>query len=782
MPKKTQASLSSAAETVETAGPAWQDRAVRVVFPAIAAGLWENRRRRKPLVPPVIEEVFERAVELLYRLLLLFYAEARGKLPPSGADASTDSLDLLRAELAEIGGNDEAEVAERLRAAFSRGKRRLADRVQRLFAPLNSVAVSGRDNSPRPQVADDCVAIAIDGLSRRWSGASRQAEWIDYRRMSVRELGAIYERLLECRLETPATDQPVVVCRAKDKRRRKAGGCFYTPEAIVRQIVEISAGVALDEKLAAIEPEFRRTRGAKAARENEGEHELVERFFDFRVLDPAMGAGYFLVEAAEAIARRMAAFLDRFPGNAVSNWLQRTRPAARGPRRGGPAVATRSSASANWEAVKRSVVERCLFGIDLDPRAVALARLSLWLESSLPADSLPALGPRFRCGDALSSRGLDGFPGPGQFDAVVGNPPYGAKLDRAARRSLARSLPLMKSNSDTAVGFIERASHWLRPTGRAGLIVPKPLTYSYAWRGVRAFLHRRVERLIDVSRAWPDVRLEQVIVAFGEATASAAYRTAWTSAGRIRAGARISWALADRFGTLPCALTPAELKRAANLNLAEVTVGDVCRTFRGIPAQRWLAGSGPTPVIGGRDLERWRIRGASGSLPEGLGFNLAPFAREKLVFQNIIAHVARPRPHILLIGAYDARQTVTLDTVNNLVATDARVNLQGLCGLLHSRLVNWLVYSLIYNKAIRTMHFDQYFLNKIPLPPDWPGLLGRLAHAAAASAAASVALAEIARQAEGLSREQAPRLAEWRRQATHEIDRLVSGAYGAPSL
>ncbi|HEV7225620.1 MAG TPA: TaqI-like C-terminal specificity domain-containing protein, partial [Pirellulales bacterium] len=147
-------------------------------------------------------------------------------------------------------------------------------------------------------------------------------------------------------------------------------------------------------------------------------------------------------------------------------------------------------------------------------------------------------------------------------------------------------------------------------------------------------------------------------------------------------------------------------------------------------------------------------------------------------FQNIIAHAVRPRPHILLIGAYDARQTITLDTVNNLVATDARVNLQGLCGLLHSRLVNWLVYSLIYNKAIRTMHFDQYFLNKIPLPLDWPGLLGRLAPAAAQCEAASAALAEIDRQADGLSRERALRLAALRRQATREIDRLASEAYG----
>ena len=64
------------------------------------------------------------------------------------------------------------------------------------------------------------------------------------------------------------------------------------------------------------------------------------------------------------------------------------------------------------------------------------------------------------------------------------------------------------------------------------------------------------------------------------------------------------------------------------------------------------------------------------------------------------------------------------------------------------------------------------------VPPDWPGLLGRLAPVAAESEAASAALAEIDRQADGPFREQASRLAALRREATHEIDRLVSEAYG----
>jgi hypothetical protein len=87
---------------------------------------------------------------------------------------------------------------------------------------------------------------------------------------------------------------------------------------------------------------------------------------------------------------------------------------------------------------------------------------------------------------------------------------------------------------------------------------------------------------------------------------------------------------------------------------------------------------------------------------------------------------------------------VTLDTVNNLVPMDPTLDLFGLLGLLHSDFVNWFVYSVIYNKAIRTMHFDQYFLNKIPLPDGFASLLGQLAPLAQKCCNATQTIASLA--------------------------------------
>ena len=768
MPKATTVSAAPYAArrgATEFSAQTWQEQVVERAFLVLVEGIWRGACARKTGVDPAggqatAEWLHDRAIGWLERLLLLFFADASGRLPVSGP-AGRRAFGRLRAELAGIAGEEFDDVVKRLSAAFGGSKARLRDRVWRLIGPLERLFLS--DAAPLP---DDHLALAIDSLSRIWLDRAASPQKIDYRQLTTRNLGAAYERLLEFRLapDAPARGKRRIasVSLLRDKLRRKAGGCFYTPGVIVEDIIEHSVGAALDAKLAALEAQRNRSPSEASA------HAWLNACFDFRVLDPSAGAGYFLDEARRSITRRMTEFLDKFAGRAGSSRRQAAKA------NGTSAVPSRHS----W--VERQVAKRCLFAIDVDPRAVELARIRLWLDSPLEISSLETICRNIRLGDALAEPRLPNFPGAGEFDAVVGNPPYGAKLDAASRRSLARQLPLMKSNADTAAGFVERAAEWVRPEGRVSLVVPKPLTYSYAWRGVRDFLRRRVERLIDVSRAWPEVRLEQAIVVFRGAPSTDGYRTGWISAGRIVAARRTSWRLADRFQTLPCALESAELDRLARLEFAEATIGDVCRTFRGIPAQRQLAPNGETPVIGGRDLARWRIRGASGYLQSSEDFDLAAFACEKLVFQNIIAHAARPQPHVKLIGAYDALGTVTLDTVNNLTATDARVDLRGLCALLHSSLVNWLVYSLVYNKAIRTMHFDQYFLNKIPLPPHWPELLERLSVAAAACELAAKASHEFSlpQHSRRESERTAAELEDGKRKALEQIERLVAAAYG----
>lgn len=521
----------------------------------------------------------------------------------------------------------------------------------------------------------------------------------------ARQLGSIYEARLR---DNPAG--------------RKANGCFYTPQSIVDYIIVQALKPVLNRKLRALQPAFQQASRSDAR--------LVERLFDFRILDPSMGAGYFLLAAAEYVTGRMLAFLAKQTRNPVSSKL------------------------GDHRRLRQRVTESCIFGVDIDPAAVEVARRSLAVHGSVSC-----LTEHLRHGDALKSASFDGK----KFDVVLGNPPHGAVMDTSAREELS----WLSSNADTAAGFLQRGLELTRPGGRVGFVLPKPLTYSYAWRRVRAGLRGQVYHLADLGRAWQEVRLEQVIVVAGPRRITRDhYLVSALRAGRFEPPQAMPRRWADRFGTLPCALDVDELARLNQLPAASATVGQLCKTYRGLPAQRQLVSEGAIHVIGGRDLDRWRVRSCSGCLPADQDYDVSVFRGPKLVFQNIIAHISRPTPHIRLTGAYDRTGIVTLDTVNNLVPRTPGVNLWGVLALLHSDFINWFVYAVVYNKAIRTMHFDQYFLDKIPLPLDPLKLLKRLA--------------PLARRATRLVERARSRDEDGQRKVTREINRMVNEAYRLP--
>jgi hypothetical protein len=266
--------------------------------------------------------------------------------------------------------------------------------------------------------------------------------------------------------------------------------------------------------------------------------------------------------------------------------------------------------------------------------------------------------------------------------------------------------------------------------------------------------------------------LEQVILLSAADNDQPTYHGRIWRDGELSPRVAVEWKLAQQIDAWPCGLTLDQQRFVRRLNRRTGTVGAICRTFRGLPLQAKLVDAGTLAVLGGRDLVRWGVRSSSGHLPRHV--DPSPFAGPRLLFQNIVAHLVRPHPQIRLIGCHDASGRATLDTVNNLVARRDDIDLHGLLGLLHASFVNWYVYAVIYNQAIRTMHFDQYFLNKIPLPANWQRLLDDIAPLSA-SIEQRVA-AELACNDNLAARELAS-LREGRRRAECQINELVNQAY-----
>ena len=131
---------------------------------------------------------------------------------------------------------------------------------------------------------------------------------------------------------------------------------------------------------------------------------LVDDLFDLKVLDPAMGSGHFLVEAVDFICDRILGeregFLRAFPWNPVTRFLQDTREAIiEGMEKQGVAVDTGRLTDINL--LKRHVLKRCAYGVDLNPMAVELAKVSLWLDCFTIGAPLSFLDHHLKCGNSL---------------------------------------------------------------------------------------------------------------------------------------------------------------------------------------------------------------------------------------------------------------------------------------------------------------------------------------------------------------------------------------------
>ena len=290
--------------------------------------------------------------------------------------------------------------------------------------------------------------------------------FIDYKSLGVRQLGSIYEGLLEFRIriaeETMAvvkgkkTEEVISYAEAgrkgrrvlkkgrgrdaeervyapgkvyleNDRRERKASGSYYTPDHIVKYIVEHTVGPVLAQKLEKLRPRLRDRRNrptgnALVRRQREtwsnamgskrddpakvasDYTDVVDGLFDLKVLDPAMGSGHFLVEAVDFICDRILGqregFLRAFPWNPVTRYLDDTREAIKTEMER-QRVVVDAGRLTDVNLLKRHVLKRCAYGVDLNPMAVELAKVSLWLDCFTVGAPLSFLDHHLKCGNSL---------------------------------------------------------------------------------------------------------------------------------------------------------------------------------------------------------------------------------------------------------------------------------------------------------------------------------------------------------------------------------------------
>ena len=365
-----------------------------------------------------LTEIYENALILLYRILFVLNAEARELLPTTRANERSrryfDAYGLERIrrrlssveESAEYADDGTFQLYQRLRDLFTLingrpGPPGRPDKNEELGIPRYNGGLFAPERYPfleRARVADLYVSEVLRKLSFRMDGHEYVA--FDYAGLGERHLGSIYEGLLEHRLTLDADGLPGLT---DHRGERKAQGAYYTPEAWVSYIVEGTLKPLMDrmESAEATRPPEGLS-GAIAAEETLQDDSFAEAVLKLNVCDPAMGSGHFLVEATAFLADAIAAHPTTRPRPELNVGGQ---PRLKTDGSGEP-LHTQEARLAYW---RRRVVEACIYGVDLNPLAVELAKLSLWLKT---VDRVPLnfLDHHLRCGNSLVGTSLEELP------------------------------------------------------------------------------------------------------------------------------------------------------------------------------------------------------------------------------------------------------------------------------------------------------------------------------------------------------------------------------------
>lgn len=478
----------------------------RVYFetvPALAAAIAGKMDSRPTSAD--LKDAYEQVMMILFRLLFVAYAEDKNLLPYRTNSRYQDhSLQKLAIRLVEdhhtgrqhydpIAASMWADVCQLWEAvnrgniswgvpAYNGGLFSDDPKINEAGSRLGGLQLTDHEFAPA------LAALLIDETPEGVVGP------VDFRSLSVREFGTIYEGLLESRLAVAQEDLAIRTDKGKKIKatvkktsssttqyspaekgepvevaaggvylqhhsgKRKSTGSYFTKPFAVEHLLDHALKPALDDHIAHLNALH--AAGDEAA--------LADAFFDFRCADIAMGSGHFLVAAVDHIEARLSAWLAEHPLAAITNELERLRHSALD----ALGELSKGVEIESGSLLRRQVARHCVYGVDRNPIAVELARLAIWVHTFVPGLPLSFLDHNLVCGDSLTGvRTLDQVVAVFDPDASPDTPSlFRDQLEnmlaeaRQALRNLARTSDATKAEIDQAREAHEEA---LRAIGGA---------------------------------------------------------------------------------------------------------------------------------------------------------------------------------------------------------------------------------------------------------------------------------------------------------------------------
>ncbi len=484
-----------------------------------------------------------------------------------------------------------------------------------------------------------------------------------------------------------------------DRYVRKHGGIFYTPQFITEYICQNTLGELCAEKKNELNFNVL----------NLHKLEIYKAWLlTLKILDPACGSGAFLNQTLDYLInehKQIDSLINELTGETIK-----------------------------YFDTDKQILENNIYGVDINEESVEIAKLSLWLRTAKSGRTLSDLSGNIKCGNSLiddpqvaGDKAFDWnvefkeIMDNGGFDVVVGNPPYvrGRTFDEKTRNFFKR---YETGSLDTAILFIKKAKSLINSKGRMGYIVPKSLLFASNWDTIRKFIAPFLTTVIDCSKVWGEVLLEQVIF-IANSYKTDYYTTGSVDGSKISDAYRINKRDIDFFDFLPANLSQKQIDIGYKIKSKSVSLNEIADNIAGVPYQKYITEAGEYSMLGGSEFNRFGIHSIKGKIGKEWAKTSNAFIQPNSVLvQNILTYISKPVESIRITACIpdgDIKTFALANTVNQIIVNEQnthKYNNKYLWCILNAKITNWYAFHFIFAHAKMTMHFYKPISQKIPVP------------------------------------------------------------------
>ncbi|WP_166961925.1 Eco57I restriction-modification methylase domain-containing protein [Yeosuana marina] len=434
-------------------------------YAAFRNDLWQNMVKNNAVADKLV--LFKKTQKLLDRFLFILFAEDSGLLPPNSISRILKRWEVLKAEDAYKPLYD---IFKQYFGYIDTG-RKGQKTVDDIFAYNGGLFL--------PDALLDTILLDDDILH---SHVLKLTKYDFQSEVDVNILGHIFENSLNeiesitAQLEGQEID--------KSKTKRKKDGVFYTPKYITKYIVENTVGKLCDEKkeaLGIVDEEYAKGRKNRKKDIIKGLDANLQAYrnwlLNITICDPACGSGAFLNQALEFLMEEHT-YIDELESQLLGHAFE-------------------------FPGVENHILEKNIFGVDINEESVDIAKLSLWLRTAQRGRKLTSLNNNLKCGNSLiddpSVAGEKAFNWQkefptvfenGGFDVIIGNPPYVdiKALDNDIVKYLFERFQSANNRVNLYSSFIERSIELLNRDKYFSFIIPSSLLTQESYRELRKIL------------------------------------------------------------------------------------------------------------------------------------------------------------------------------------------------------------------------------------------------------------------------------------------------------